>query len=36
MAGVEIVDLGPLTHEERAQLEGDEVDPFDAARVELG
>ena len=35
MARVEIVDLGPLTDEERTQLEGDEVDPFDAAGVTL-
>lgn len=32
---MEIVDLGRLTAEERAELEGDECDPFDAARVTL-
>jgi predicted N-acetyltransferase YhbS len=35
MVCVEIVDLGPLSDEERAQLEGDEVDPFDGAGVTL-
>jgi predicted N-acetyltransferase YhbS len=35
MVCVEIVDLGPLTDDERAQLEGDEIDPFDAAGVTL-
>ena len=32
---MEIVDLGRLTDEERAELEGDECDPFDAAGVRL-
>jgi predicted N-acetyltransferase YhbS len=32
---MEIVDLGRLTDEDRAQLEGDERDPFDAAGVTL-
>lgn len=32
---MEIVDLGRLTDEERAQLEGDEDDPFDAAGITL-
>ena len=32
---MEIVDLGPLTDAERSQLEGDEVDPFDAAGATL-
>ncbi|HEX3875023.1 MAG TPA: GNAT family N-acetyltransferase [Solirubrobacteraceae bacterium] len=32
---MEIVDLGPLTDEQRAELEGDEPDPFDVAGVTL-
>ena len=32
---MEIIDLGPLNDEERAQLEGDEVDPFDGAGMTL-
>ncbi|MGD0197737.1 MAG: GNAT family N-acetyltransferase [Solirubrobacteraceae bacterium] len=32
---MEVVDLGPLTDAERAQLEGDEVDPFDGAGITL-
>lgn len=32
---MEIVDLGHLSDEERAQLEGDEVDPFDGAGMTL-
>jgi predicted N-acetyltransferase YhbS len=32
---MEIVEFGPLSDEQRAQLEGDEVDPFDAAGVQL-
>ena len=32
---MEIVDLGPLTDEGRAQLEGDEFDPFDGAGMTL-
>lgn len=32
---MEIVDLGPLSDAERAELEGDERDPFDAAGVKL-
>ena len=32
---MEIVDLGPLTDQDRAQLEGSERDPFDAAGVTL-
>jgi predicted N-acetyltransferase YhbS len=35
MVCMEVVDLGPLTDEERAQLEGDEVDPFDGAGITL-
>jgi predicted N-acetyltransferase YhbS len=34
-AGVEVVEFGELTEIERADLEGDEVDPFDAAGVTL-
>lgn len=30
---MELVELGPLTDEQRAELEGDEQDPWDAARV---
>ena len=32
---VEIVEFGPLTSELRAQLEGDEEDPFDASGIHL-
>jgi predicted GNAT family N-acyltransferase len=32
---MEVVEFGPLTDELRAQLEGDEDDPFDAAGIEL-
>jgi predicted GNAT family N-acyltransferase len=32
---VEIVEFGPLTDELRAQLEGDETDPFDASGIDL-
>jgi predicted N-acetyltransferase YhbS len=32
---VEIVEFGPLTDELRAQLEGDEEDPFDASGIHL-
>ncbi len=32
---MEIVRFGPLTDEDRAQLEGDEHDPFDAAGITL-
>jgi predicted N-acetyltransferase YhbS len=32
---VEVVDLGELTAAERAELEGDEIDPFDGAGVTL-
>ena len=35
MVCIEIVDLGPLSEEERAQLEGDELDPFDGAGMTL-
>ena len=35
IVGMKIVDLGRLTDEERAELEGDECDPFDAAGVTL-
>lgn len=33
MTSFELVALGRLSREQRAELEGDEVDPFDAARV---
>lgn len=33
MTSFELVELGRLSREQRAELEGDEVDPFDAARV---
>ena len=35
MVCMEVVDFGPLTDEERAQLEGDEFDPFDGAGMTL-
>lgn len=34
-AGMEVVEFGSLTDEHRIALEGDESDPFDAARVPL-
>jgi GNAT superfamily N-acetyltransferase len=34
-SGVELVEFGPLTAELRAELEGDEPDPFDAERIPL-
>jgi predicted N-acetyltransferase YhbS len=30
---VKLIEFGPLTDERRAEVEGDEADPFDAARV---
>jgi predicted N-acetyltransferase YhbS len=30
---VEVVEFGPLSSEQRAELEGDELDPFDARRI---
>jgi predicted N-acetyltransferase YhbS len=35
LEAVEVVDFGMLTDEQRAQLEGDETDPFDAAAITL-
>jgi GNAT superfamily N-acetyltransferase len=32
-AGMELADIGPLTVDQRLQLEGDEPDPFDVARL---
>jgi predicted N-acetyltransferase YhbS len=32
---VEVIELGPLTPDHRAELEGDELDPFDSGRVAL-
>lgn len=33
--GVKVIEFGPLTDEYRCALEGDEVDPFDAAGIGL-
>jgi hypothetical protein len=32
---VQIVEFGPLSDELRAELEGDEEDPFDASGIDL-
>ncbi len=32
---MEIIEFGDLTHDQRADLEGDEADPFDAAGATL-
>lgn len=32
---MEVIEFGPLTDAYRAELEGDEIDPFDARRTEL-